>query len=271
VIDSGEFPVILSTGSAVFVRKASGWVRTAELRHVLTWMLPSQSAWADMPEVKDPEGEPCESKWLADRFLLTFVRDWSTASLHQEHRWQGGEASSNVDPAEVGLRVVLGDKLNAEIALRAVTGDGAEYQLALLSRAVELLESRQFAEAAAMFEGALAVSPTPWVRNCLAFCLVPLEPAAATQVFIELLSEELDVALLRANLAAASRVMGDLDGAWAHAAAGLECLASQGPRPPAFLWRFGESDVYLGEIDLERYLRSALQWSDPSRSGAGDQ
>jgi hypothetical protein len=90
-------------------------------------------------------------------------------------------------------------------------------------------------------------------------------------VFLELLSEEFDVALLRANLAAASRVMGDLDGAWAHAAAGLECLASQGPRPPSFLWRFGESDVYLGEIDLERYLRSALQWSDPSRSGADDQ
>lgn len=154
--------MLAQPGSAVFVRKASGWVRTAKLRHVLTWMLPSESAWADVPEVKDPEGEPCESKWLADRFLLTFVRDWSTLSLHQEHRWQRGEASCDVDPAEIGLRVVSDGKLNAAIALRAVTGESAEYQRALLSRAVELVGARQFTEAAAMFEGALTVAPTPW-------------------------------------------------------------------------------------------------------------
>ena len=63
------------------VRKAAGWIQTAELRHVLTWLLPSAASWADLPEVDEPEPDP-EARWLADRFLLTFVHDWATPSLH---------------------------------------------------------------------------------------------------------------------------------------------------------------------------------------------
>ena len=163
------------------------------------------------------------------------------------------------------------DKLNAAIAARAVTGQAGDYQRSLLSRAVELLEARHFASAAALFEGALAVSPTQWVRNCLAFCLIPLEPTSATQMLSELLDEGYEPLLMRANLAAASRLSGSIDGAHAHAMAGLELLEGEPPRLPAFLWRFGESEVFLGHIDPERYLREALDWAEASPLGAGDQ
>ncbi len=194
--------------SATFVNKAAGWVRTAELRHVLTWSVPLAKAWSEVPEVRDyTDGQ--ESRWLADRFLLTFVSDWSTSSLHHEFRWMRGEAPSKVDPNELALRVVPDEKLNAEIAMRAVTGQGGEYQRSLLSRAVELLEARQFSAAAALFEGALAVSPTDWVRSCLAFCLIPIEPLSAIQILDELLAEGFDPPLLRKPCGRESRERSD--------------------------------------------------------------
>lgn len=253
-----------------FVRKAAGWVQTADLRHVLTWLFPSATAWSDLPEVDEPEPDP-EARWLADRFLLTFVHDWATPSLHLEYRWQRGDLFVGVDSVELTLRTVPDDKLNAAIAARAVTGHGGEYQRSLLSRAIELLEARQFASAVALFEGALAVSPTQWVRNCLAFCLIPLEPTSASQMLSELLDEGFEPPLVLANLAAASRLSGSIDGAHAHAMAGLELLEDEPIRPPAYLWRFGESEVFLGHIDLERYLRDALDWTEASPLSAGDQ
>ncbi|MBV8958644.1 MAG: hypothetical protein JO054_08805 [Actinobacteria bacterium] len=162
------------------------------------------------------------------------------------------------------------DKLNAEIAARAVSGAGGEYQRSLLTRAVELLEARQFANAAALFEGALAVSPTLWVRNCLAFCLIPVETSSAAQMLNELLDEGFDPPLVRANLAAASRLSGSIEDTRDHAVAGLALLEGRS-RPPAFLWRFGESEVFLAQIDLERYLRDVLSWAEGQPLGTGDQ
>lgn len=253
-----------------FLRKAAGWVQTAELRHLLTWLVPSPAEWAELPEVEEWEPD-AEAKWLTDRFLLTYVDDWATPSLHLEYRWERGDVCVMVNPAELALRTVPADKLNAEIARRAVTGEGGEYRGSLLSRAVELLESREFGSAAALFEGALAVSPTPWVRNCLAFCLIPLEPTSAVQMLTELLDDGFDPPLVRANLAAASRLAGSIVDARAHARAGLELLEGGRARAPAFLWRFGESEIFLGSIDLERYLRDAIEWTEASPLGTGNQ
>lgn len=244
-----------------FVRKAAGWVRTADLRDLLAWKLPSLEAWSGVPEVEELEPD-VEGKWLTDRFLLTYVEEWSTSSLHQEYLWSKGRVSVAVNPAELVLRTVPPEKLNAAIAQRAVTGEGGEYQRSLLPRAVELLEARNFATAAAMFEGALAVSESQWVRNCLAFCLVPIEPESAAKMLEDLLAEGFDAALVRANLAATSRLMGSVEDAWAHAAAGLDALGIEVTRAPAFLWKFGESEVYLTRMELERYLREALEWGE---------
>lgn len=56
------------------------------------------------------------SRWLADRFLLTYVGDWKTASLHEEFRWSRSTRDSPVARDLMGLRRVPPDRLNAEIA-----------------------------------------------------------------------------------------------------------------------------------------------------------
>ena len=244
-------------------------MQTAELRALLTWAMPTVGAWDKIPEVDVVKADD-SATWLADRFLLNAVDHWATSSLHLEYRWANGEVPVEVDPSEITLRSLPVDKLNAEIARRAVTGDEGEYHKNLLNRSVELLEARRFSDAVSLFEAALALSPTLWVRNCLAFCLIPQEPMFAVHMLVELLDEGFHPPLVRANLAAASRLCGAVEEARLHAAAGLAALDGRS-QSSAFLWRFGESEVVLAEVDLERYLRNALAWSDPGPSGTSYQ
>jgi hypothetical protein len=240
-------------------QRVAGWIRQAPLRDLLYWRLPSRSDWDAFPEL-EVGTQVCESRWLADRFLLTYLQDWHTASLHDEFRWKRGERRGRVPVELMELRSVPQERLNEEVATRAVDGEAHDPR-ALLTTAVEYLRVGNVDQAVALFQGALAVAPNSWVRNCLAFCLVPADPAWAELMFRELLAEGFDPALLRANLAATARVRGDVEAAHAHARDGLELIEGDPPRS-AHLWGFeGDAPTLMVDVDLEYYLRFVLSWT----------
>jgi hypothetical protein len=241
-----------------FGRRVAGWLQQAELRRILNWTLPRPSEWSSLPE-SDVASPVCDSRWLADRFLLTYVNDWHTASLHDEYRWAKGSKASVISPQDLFLRSVPLDRLNAEIARRAVEGEMRDPR-SLLSMGVELLLQGEHEQAVALFQGALTVSPGSWVRNCLAFCLVPSDPQAAAAMFRELLAEGFEPHLLHANLAATSRLQGDIAAVHEHARAGLDST-SENDLSTAYLWGFeGKSLILIKNASIPGYLKSALSW-----------
>jgi hypothetical protein len=243
---------------APFGRKAAGWLQVAELSEILTWDIPSPSLWASVTEL-DSASIACESQWLADRFLLTYLSDWHTASLHDEYRWARGERTSGVAIEDLSLRSIPTDHLNAEIASRAVVG-GARDPRALLSTGVDLLLRGEHEQAVAFFQGALTVQPSSWVRNCLAFCLIPSDPDAAADIFQDLLNDGHEPHLVYANLAAVERLWGNISAAHHFARAGLALIDEQ-DRRTAYLWGFEDSLPTLMEnVVIRDYLRFVLSW-----------
>lgn len=116
----------------------------------------------------------------------------------------------------------------------------------------------------ALFQGALAVSPSDWVRNCLAFCLIPSDPVSAKGMFTDLLETGYDPPLLHANLAAASRMVGDIVSAHDHARQGLDLVSGRDGRPLEgyHLWGFEHGRAELIEnTNLREYLETILSWS----------
>lgn len=73
--------------------------------------------------------------------------------------------------------------------------------------------------------------------------------------------EGFDAPLLHTNMAATSRLQGDLKSAHSHAREGLELLAEGGDRL-AYLWGFEEgAPVLMADISLMDYLRFVLSWN----------
>ena len=250
--------VIRDPSTPILSRRMAGWVSVADLRSLLRWRLPSELEWTSLPEL-DFSPSICESQWLADRFLLTYVGDWHTASLHEEFRWARGTLRSSVSTENMMLRTLAPDRLNAEIALRTVDGDGSDPR-SLLMAGVDFLQRGEHEQATALFQGALAVSPSAWVRNCLAFCLVPSDPAIATEMFLQLLTEDFNQPLLCANLAATSRLQHDIESAHAYARRGLE-QTSDAKHSTAYLWGFeGGVPTLMADVSLHDYLRFVLSW-----------
>lgn len=116
----------------------------------------------------------------------------------------------------------------------SVDGGGRDPR-SLLMAGVQHLKDGEQGQAVALFQGTLTVADSQWVRNCLAFCLVPSDPAGAAIMFMELLEEGFDDPLVHANMAATNRILGDIETAHGHARTGLGAFD---PEPPP-VWRPG--------------------------------
>lgn len=242
----------------VLGRRVAGWISRAELRDLLRWQLPMDADFEQYPEL-EVGPKVCDSRWLADRFLLTYLDGWNTASLHAEFSWSSGSKGVALTSDMMELRRVPQERLNAEIAKRAVEGEG-RVPRALLAVGVQLLKDGDHEQAAALFQGALAVSDSQWVRNCLAFCLVPSDPAGADLMFTELLEEGFDPPIVLANLAATNRILNDLESAHGNARRGLTLLSETDLRS-ASLWGFEDGmPVLMPDIKVVDYLRFVLGW-----------
>ena len=79
-------------------------------------------------------------------------------------------------------------------------------------------------------------------------------------MFTELLEEGFDPPILHANLAATSRILGDMEGAHEQAHRGLRLLSEADPRV-AFLWGFDEGEpILMSDVRVVEYLRFVLSW-----------
>lgn len=171
----------------------------------LPWLL--SAPLSDLIELKPPRSAQApllanlipnkvlleEYRWAVERLSITHLSDWSTSSLHLEHRWM-----RNQNPAACCLavmderRIELGD-LQAEIAQRAAAetkepqpfgpaGMSTTLSAKMYAQAVKLLENRQYTAAAALFEFALSQSPhDAGAANNAGFCLLPESPAEALE------------------------------------------------------------------------------------------
>lgn len=122
-------------------RQVAFWIETTSLRRLLQWQFPSEREWNDLKEV-DVFIQHCESRWLVDRYLLTYLSDWYTSSFHSEFEYANNDYRTTIREEVLALRRVPIDKLNAEIALRAVRGYEAAPR-ALISAGIDYLRRRR--------------------------------------------------------------------------------------------------------------------------------
>ncbi|WP_285501897.1 hypothetical protein [Actinokineospora sp. NBRC 105648] len=174
------------------VTKVLPWTRTAPLADLLALRPPAVAPEPDVDLALERDVVP-QYRWIVERLSVTRLTDWSTTSLHLEHRWMAG-----IDPppcAEVIMadRLVVAAELNAEIARRATTvSAGASYETPvgldgalasnMMRHAVGLLVDGRAREAAALYEFAVSQNPEDAsAANNFGFCLMAFNPRAALE------------------------------------------------------------------------------------------
>lgn len=200
-------------GCAEFTGRTRGWITESErVAELLCWRLPTDDQWRSC-DVRSDLSVDAVAVWLRDRFLSTYLSDWSTRSLHLEFRYQLGSDHAPVDEHGMHDREVGVDGLAGVIARRVTGLDASEGDFfPLQEEAIELLNRGRNEEAVALFQGALFTSPNSRrLQNNLAFCLIPSRSKQAMEAFSELVADGFDTELSLANLCTAQIAAGDLD------------------------------------------------------------
>jgi hypothetical protein len=174
--------------------KLGGWVSTAPLEAVVTWVAPSREEWEALPDV----GPGLESahRWLIDRFTRPYLGDWSTFSLKAEWKYAHAEKLPPCDRKEMKERRIDPDELGRAIAHQVVSSEDTEndqdsgprvarIELKIDANlyapvALKLLDNGDREAATALFEAAVALNDSDAVaHNNLGFCLLPDRPKDA--------------------------------------------------------------------------------------------
>ena len=176
-----ELPNLLPNG----IRKIAPWTTDRSFEELLG-DLPSD---IDALESTDYLSAPPMGvgRWLIERFTKTYLREWTTSSLHYEWKYIHGLQAAPCRPSEMRSRIVAVDRLAIAIAERSVADGEAIRSVApaaissqLVSEAIGHLRQGRRREAAALFEGiALAYTDDPHTLNNLAFCLMIDDPERA--------------------------------------------------------------------------------------------
>ncbi len=164
-----------------FIRFVYDWSEQASLDALVRWSAPTSDVESASLTVASERAN--ESQWVMDRFLLTYLHDWDTASLHLEWKYVHGQYAAPCAPSEMTSRVVDEGTLARTIADRAIADGPRDPSLAasrLVRPAVRFLEEGRRASAAALFEAAVEIQPEdPDANNNLGFCLLPDRPEDA--------------------------------------------------------------------------------------------
>ncbi len=165
---------VLAYGSAV-----EHWVRTAPLQKVLAWEAPQKSSFRLLEGGRTPGGT---HRWLCDRFLKTFLTDWSTDSLKAEWAYLHGRAIAPCPAEEMRVRKVDEDDIARVLADRVAlkTNIPVIQTHGFVLIAVDLLREGKRASAAALFEAIIASEPDhAEAHNDFGFCILPDNPQRA--------------------------------------------------------------------------------------------
>ncbi|MFC9250049.1 hypothetical protein [Amycolatopsis thailandensis] len=227
------------------------WALSAPLDDLLALKPPSVEQLRSARQEPRPDTSVLEEyRWIINRFAETHLSDWSTPSLHREHKWRAGHYPAPCPESLMPDRDIVDHDLNAEIARRAVdagpstthAGRPAGLNRTMLSklsmRALDLLRIGRTRDAAALFEFALNESPhDAELLNNLGFCLIPDDPRAALSRLEEAIQRGYEhIAINLYNRALCRLLLGDLRGciymiteAWPLGEGELASLWSPGP------------------------------------------
>lgn len=132
-----------------------------------------------------------DADWLFDRFTVTYLDDWSTASLRSEWQYLHGELDTPWPKNLTKARRMAEPKLASVIADRLLRIHDRHrprvhhFSLTdqLVGPALDFLGEGRRIEAAALFEAAIRHdSDDAPAHNNLAFCLLPDRPEAAVSL-----------------------------------------------------------------------------------------
>lgn len=221
------------------------WALTADYEGLVNWRAPGRSL-LDESEIPLAATEPIDSdgKWLVDRFLKTYMHDWSTDSLRREWLYQHGQLQSPCNAADMSSRPIDLTALAQVLAERSAaadppTVDQSRFASKFVRSAVAFLQEARYIEAAALFEAIVRRQPDdPEALNNLGFCLLASDPDKALKS-LSLANDQpsADHDLIDINRLLTLFVLGRKTAATDLADRLLHRLADgRGLRTPTFLW-----------------------------------
>jgi len=225
------------------------WNVTRTIEELIEWQPPPVDVLLPLVDFEAVNGTR-RGSWLFDRFVKTYLREWSieTLDLEWEYVHKGTPGCGN--PNEMALRRIDTTDLANEIAHRAVERRKGQREDSrgidpgdFILIAVDHLQAKRYEAAAAIYEGVHKLRPSDsTVLNNLGFCLLPLDTKRAIGVLEE--STRLapkPQAVTYANLAFAHLLNGDSSKA-------LDAIARCLSLPP-------EQSAWLWEIDPQGQLQ----------------
>jgi hypothetical protein len=253
--DEAEEPRIMQ-----FLAIVLAWLRSASREDLLLWRAPEPGATDTTPPASS--SRRVEEQWVMDRFLETYLSNWSTDSLHEEWRYVHGQRRNPCSPAEMSSRHVDESDLAKTIADRSVQASQRSTSSrisvkAFVPVALRFLREGRRAEAAAVFEAATEADPANGEsHNNRGFCLLPDDPAGAVVEFDT--AERLgypEVYVARTNKALGLALLGRLTSSLAL----LDAIATDiPPGTGAFMWSvegtLGQDQPEVREVELLHYL-----------------
>jgi hypothetical protein len=157
--------------------KALGWAAAASLEEWIAWAPPTSSDWnAIAPRTKDPATDI--SAWIVDRFTVTYLEDWRSASLRLEWRYVHGQGESPCLAGVMRERRVDADQLAKVIAARFAGSSRRDASTrtsnAYVPTAARYLQEGRRSAAAALFEAIAEQAPfDASAHNNRGFCMIP--------------------------------------------------------------------------------------------------
>lgn len=209
--------VIAHTLTETFRRRVIRWLGNL-LPVDLTGTLSARAPHAPMFAALEPIAprEPIGA-WLWDRFTITRIEDWATASLSLEWDWASYSRTAPCNARAMAERVVDADTTSRHAMIRSLRNYArpqrpAEFNPSeYVGRASELLVSGQWEAASQIFEGVVALSPGDAIAwNNLGFCRLAADPQDAIKMLrrAEALSRTPSL-LTAANLSLALHLVGE--------------------------------------------------------------
>lgn len=217
------------------------WSIDAPLAAIVNWHTPK--APLDVSSSSVSSSRDPSSHWIIDRFIKTYLSEWSTESLRLEWQYLHGEVQPPCRTQDMRLREINEGELSRVMADRLIRYRRDSPSLAdrLKPSALGYLREGRHDRAAVLFETAIDEDrQNGQAHNNFGFCLIPSDPAAA----IRSLDEAIALNWSEIPLTEANRVL-------AAAAAGRTTIAVDLARD--FLTRYRSSDLmghhYLWDPD----------------------
>jgi tetratricopeptide (TPR) repeat protein len=240
--------------------RVTHWLSLRPLNELLEWRAPVSVDFAAVPQGGAPKPNP-EDRWVADRFMQTYLEQWSYESLLLEWAYLHGDRVAPCGPEAMRSRHVPAEELANAIAWRAARGEeGRRTNNMTVAQFVEPalahLRAGQFATAAAIFDACRIAAPNDGeAHNNYGFCILPIDPGAA----LEALERAADLGMRLALVNTANRMLAAyrLGRAGTALEIASRAAASTAWKSPAFgwLWNWEPGTPKLVELpDVRFYI-----------------